>query len=294
MSEKSGTRSAGLAFCHPCWQLIVAAFIGLAFLPGCGGPPIEKAAAGTNEANQAVNSSSFKKTERRWSEIYGNALYELIEERPLAWLPFGVIERHGEHLPWGLDGDKAYLICLRLADKLGGVVLPVNHLAGIHGDRRQGRDEKEFRKSHKAVGDFMFTEDYLRRFLLETYDGLANIGFKVIVAYSGHWPSIQGEILQETAETYTKTGLTTVIPFGEIMACGEVDHGAKWESSIWMALVPGGVRLDAIVDYETGKSGYYRGQEIRSQISKEFGEKALGMIEEYLEEKIDEAFEQRK
>jgi len=294
MSEKSGTRSAGLTVCHPCWQLIVAAFIGLSFLPGCGGPSIEKAAAGANEANQAVNSTRFKKAERRWSEIYGNALYELIEERPLAWLPFGVIERHGEHLPWGLDGDKAYLICLRLADKLGGVVLPVNHLAGVHGDRRQGQDEEEFRKSHKAVGDFMFTEDYLRRFLLETYDGLANIGFRVIVAYSGHWPSIQGEILQETAEAYTKAGLATVIPFGEIMACGEVDHAAKWESSIWTALVPGGVRLDAIVDYETGKPGYYRGQEIRSRISKEFGEKALGMIEEYLEEKIDEALEQRK
>lgn len=294
MSEKTGNRSVGPPVRYLCLQLIVAALIGLSFLPGCGGPSIEKAAAGPGEANQQVNSSRFKKAERRWSEIYGNTLYELVKERPLAWLPFGIIERHGEHLPWGLDGDKAYLICLRLAGKLGGVVLPVNHLAGVHGDRRPDQDEVEFRKSHKSVGDFMFTEDYLRRFLLETYDGLANIGFKVIVAYSGHWPSIQGEILQETAETYTKTGLATVIPFGEIMACGEVDHGARWESSIWMALVPGGVKLNAIIDYETGKSGYYRGEEIRSQISKEFGEKALAMIEEYLSEKIDEAFEQRK
>lgn len=294
MSAQKNDRLAGKYLPMICAflsvNLILACTVGLSFLSGCGGPLDEKAAGQPEERVQPAPGSRFMKAERRWSKIYGNALYELIEERPLAWLPFGVIERHGEHLPWGLDGDKAYLICLRLADKLGGVVLPANHLAGIHGDCRPDQDEEEFRKSHKAVGDFMFTEGYLRRFLLEAYDGLANIGFKVIVAYSGHWPSVQAEILLETAESYTKTGLATVIPFGEIMACGEVDHGAKWESSIWMALVPGGVRMDAIVDYKTGESGYYRGREIRSEISLEFGEKALAMIEEYLSGKIEEAF----
>ena len=62
------------------------------------------------------------------------------------------------------------------------------------------------------------------------------------------------------------------------------------EGSIWAALVPGGVRLDSIVDYSTGKMGWYRGMEIRSQISAEFGEEVLAMIEDYLKAEVDKEF----
>jgi len=234
------------------------------------------------------------KVERRWEKIYGNTLFRLIEERPLAWMSVGVIERHGEHLPWGLDADKAHLICLRLADKFGGVVLPVNHLAGVHGDRRPDQSEEDYRRANRQAADMMYTEGYFRRFLNETFDGLANLGFQVIVAYSGHWPSIQGEILQDEAARFNAGGRATVIPFGEIMACGVVDHGAKYEGSIWAALVPGSVRLDSIVDYSTGKMGWYRGEEIRSHISAEFGEEVLTMIEDYLKAEIDKTFAERE
>jgi hypothetical protein len=140
----------------------------------------------------------------------------------------------------------------------------------------------------------MYSEGYFRSFLNETFDGLANLGFQVIVVYSGHWPQIQCDILQEEADRFNAGGRATVIPFGEIMACGVVDHGAKYESSIWAALVPGSVRLDSIVDYDTGKSGWYRGEEIRSDISVEFGEEVLMKIEEYLEVEIEKAFAERQ
>jgi creatinine amidohydrolase len=247
------------------------------------------------QKTELLEESAFApKVERRWEKIYGNELFRLIEERPLAWLSVGVIECHGEHLPWGLDADKAHLICLRMADRFGGVVLPVNHMAGIHGDRRPDQSEEDFRRASRRAADMMYTEEYFRRFLNETFDGLANLGFQVIVAYSGHWPSIQAEILQEQADRFNAGGRATVIPFGEIMACGMVDHGAKYEGSMWAALVPGGVRLDSIVDYSTGKKGWYRGQEIRSHISPEFGEEVLAMIEEYLKAEIDRAFAERQ
>ncbi len=238
----------------------------------------------------------YMDTERRWEKIYGNRLFELVDERPLAWLPVGVLERHGEHLPWGLDGDKAHLVCVRLAGRLGGVVLPTNNLAGVHGDRSPGRSARDFRDSQRRAADFMFTQDYLRAFLYQSFDGLANLGFRVIVAYSGHYPEIQTRVLRETAEAYTEAsgGQTVVIPFWEPLACGEGDHGARWESSIWAVLVPGGVRLDSIVDYGTGRAGWYRGSEIRSEISTGFGEKALEMIEGYLARHIDDAFKTLK
>ena len=62
--------------------------------------------------------------ERRYEWLYGDELQRLMHARPLAWVSLGVLEEHGEHLPWGLDGLKAHRACLRLAEAIGGVVLP--------------------------------------------------------------------------------------------------------------------------------------------------------------------------
>jgi creatinine amidohydrolase len=227
--------------------------------------------------------------ERRYELLYGEELFRLMQDRPLAWLPLGILEHHGEHLPWGLDGLKAHAVCLRLAHQLGGVVLPAAHLAGIHGDCRN-TDEFEFRRRHAAIGDLLYRESTFRTYLDETFDGLANMGFRVIVAYTGHYPEVQTRILQEAAGAFTATGGATVIPFWEPLACGGGDHGGKWETSIYMALVPTGVRLDAIRDERSGQAGYYRGHDVRGHTSAEFGDAALTQIEAYLDEAVQWAF----
>jgi creatinine amidohydrolase len=227
-------------------------------------------------------------TERRYELLYGQELFSLIRERPLAWLPLGILEQHGEHLPWGLDGLKAHAVCLRLAQQLGGVVLPACHRAGIHGDCRDG-DQTTFRQRHAAIGDLLYREETFRTYLWETFDSLANLGFRIIVAYTGHYPEVQTRILREAAESFSSTGAARVIPFWEPLACGEGDHGGKWETSIYMALAAERVRLDAIRDERTGQAGHYRGQDVRGQASAALGEKALMLIEAYLTEAISEA-----
>jgi creatinine amidohydrolase len=242
-------------------------------------------------------------TERRYEYLYGDELFDLIQECPLAWLPLGILEKHGGHLPWGLDGLKAHAVCLRLAKRLGGVVLPATHLAGIHGDCREA-DESTFRSRHATIGDFLYREETFRTFLTETFDSLANIGFRVIVAYTGHYPDIQTRILKEAAETFTATSplppfeggieggcRVVVIPFWEPLACGEGDHAGKWETSLYLALAPDAVRLDAIADERTGQAGYYRGQDVRTHTSKAFGERALAQVEAYLTEAVERALD---
>lgn len=226
--------------------------------------------------------------ERRYELLYGEELFRLIRERPLAWLPIGILEHHGEHLPWGLDGLKAHAVCLRLAQRLGGIVLPACHLAGIHGDCRDG-DRSAFRQRHAAIGDLLYREETFLTYLWETFDGLSNIGFQIIVAYTGHYPEVQTRILQEAAEAFSSTGAARVIPFWEPLACGEGDHGGKWETSIYLALAGDGVRLDAIRDDHTGQPGSYRGQDVRGQASAALGEQALALIEAYLADAISEA-----
>lgn len=233
--------------------------------------------------------SCFAGRERRWEMLYGREFYSLLNERPLAWLPLGILEKHGDHLPWGLDGMKAHAVCLRMADEFGGIVLPAQQLAGVHGDRKS-EDEQAFRLAHREVGDFMFREQTFRLWLRENLDGLENIGFKVIVAYTGHYPEAQTRIVRQVAEEFNSSGKVTVIPFWEPLACGEGDHGGKWESSLFMALQSGGLRLFDVREDDTGRDGFYRGTPVREQASREFGEAALKMIQNYLGSRIDSVF----
>jgi creatinine amidohydrolase len=228
-----------------------------------------------------------RQTERRYEWLYGDEAPLLIAERPLAWLPLRLLEEHGEHLPWGLDGLKAHGVCLRLAETLQGVVLPACHLAGIHGDPPAGREDA-WRAQAAVAGDMLYTEGLLRRHLRETCQGLANLGFRVVVAYTGHYPAVQTDALAAVAAECSHAGFT-VIPFWEPLACGGGDHGGKWETSIFMALREGGARLSAVADRSSGEPGHYRGQRVRETASVALGEWALRRIEEYLTLAVDEA-----
>ncbi len=232
----------------------------------------------------------MRQSERRYEWLYGDELFELIAEQPVAWLPLGILEKHGGHLPWGLDGLKAHAVCMRLAAELGGVVLPANHQAGIHGDCREA-DDAEFRRRHAQVGALLYREQTLRTFLAETFDGLANLGLQVIVAYTGHYPAVQTRILQEAAEAFSQTGRARVIAFWEELACGGGDHAGKWETSIYLALDPDAVRLAAIRDESTGQAGYYRGEDVSSHTSREFGEDALAQVGSYLTRAVAQALQ---
>jgi|GEM_PF-742523 creatinine amidohydrolase len=226
--------------------------------------------------------------ERQWVRLYGHELFPIIPKEPIAWLPLGILEEHGNHLPWGLDGLKAHGVCTRLAKAMGGLVMPAIHLAGIHGNYK-GDDEAAWRERMRKFGDLLLSEELFKTWLVETFDSLGNMGFKVIVAYTGHYPGIQVRVLEEAAEEYNARGEAKVIPFAQLMATdGEGDHAGKYETSIFMNIDPDRVRLDAIRDAE-GREGFYRGKEIKSSISKEFGVEALGIIEAWMREAVEKA-----
>src|SRR5262245_4003132 len=79
----------------------------------------------------ASHSSNPTPASFRFEHLFGHELQDAIARLPLAWVPLGILEKHGEHLPYGLDATKAHEICLHLSSQLGGVVLPPTHLAGV-------------------------------------------------------------------------------------------------------------------------------------------------------------------
>ncbi len=215
-------------------------------------------------------------TERRYEYIYGGELQALIAERPLAWVPLGILEKHGEHLPWGLDALKAHGVCMHLADKLGGAVLPATHLAGVH--QEWDPDPKVAKKMMAEVGDFYLRERTFRMLLQDTIVGLANIGFEVIVLYTGHYPDMQIEIVQDEATKATQAGVAHVIGFDERSHFKDGDHAGKWETAIYMA-VDGKVRMNKVKPEQGGQLGYWTESSPPTDANKEFGKEVLQKLE---------------
>lgn len=209
--------------------------------------------------------------ERRFELLYGPELKDLIKEKPLAWVPLGILEKHGDHLPWGLDGVKAHGVCLHMARELGGVVLPANHFAGVH--EAWDDDPQRARALQAKVGDFYLSPKTFEMFLCDLLDGLVMIGFSTIVLYSGHYPTLQRDILTRVAKDASEKLNTRIIPFTEIDFFGDGDHAGMYETSLHMAL-GGEVRLDNVHENQRGQWGQWHG-ETPMNASSEFGMQCL-------------------
>jgi creatinine amidohydrolase len=171
-------------------------------------------------------------------------------------------------LPLGFDALKASALCVRIARKTGGVVLP----ASYHGFAGGHRD---------YAGSILFEEDAFVAHLRTTLVRLADMGFKVIVVLTGHYPVEQVDAVKRIAEGISRfrpgvqvIGLAEYEAFpGEMRA----DHAAKWETSIAMHLMPELVRLKAMERHDDPLYGIY-GEDPRIGASAELGRETVDMI----------------
>ncbi|MBI5623326.1 MAG: creatininase family protein [Elusimicrobia bacterium] len=223
----------------------------------------------------------------RYEELLPHELAAAIKERPVAYVPYGSLEWHGRHLPYGVDGLKAHLLCEAAARKYGGVVLPVTYwqrggasLTGTYHGAPEGAVEELF------TGVFRW---------------LASLGFKVIVGVAGHDVPEQLAPLEKAAKAVTVEGLTYGVATYEFLP-GEPwsDHAAAYETSLMMVLRPELVSLDRIKAEELvtdrGKSaaGIW-GEDPRVHASKRKGEadaarlvRGLGTLPDDLLRKVRE------
>ena len=150
----------------------------------------------------------------------------MIETNPVAYVPVGALEWHGEHCALGLDGLKADYICRRAAEVTGGVLFPVMYWNAFHTLRRP----------------FTFRAPYrlFRKQLRGALDALATWGFKSIVVLSGHYPAAMVSLLRkECWRTAKRFGVGALgIPEQALaLDLGYLgDHAALWETSILMAI----------------------------------------------------------
>ena len=147
---------------------------------------------------------------------------------PVVYVPFGLIEWHGRHLPLGNDALKAHGILVKCAEKFGGVVYPPVY---FHVE---------------------FDQEHLVPVVSELFQRLKKTGFRVIIGVSGHNMPQQIAMINNALEPVTADGSVAGVGLWEVSlsACDEssTDHAAKWETSNMMFFYPDFVDMSELGD----------------------------------------------
>jgi len=154
-----------------------------------------------------------------------------LEERaracPVVYVPFGLIEWHGRQLPLGNDALKAHAILCKSAEIYGGAVFPPQWLSADLASRPQ-----------------------LTQVYAELFGKLKEMGFRVIIAVSGHNIPEQIDMLNQALEPVAAGGGLRHWAGWEVSLsqCAEsgTDHAAKWETSNMLFFYPELTDLSAL------------------------------------------------
>ena len=117
-------------------------------------------------------------------------------KNPIAYLPWGALEYHGNHNPIGLDGIKAHGLCIHLAKEVGGIVLPPVYQAANLISSYPGADFEQH--------SIEFSEKLIKLTCEEYLEQLAKQNFKIVMVLTGHAGEPHLDILRGTCAEFNK------------------------------------------------------------------------------------------
>ncbi len=206
---------------------------------------------------------------------------EVIAERdqtPVIYLPLGLLEWHGPHLPLGVDAFNAEAVALQAAKISGGLVMPTLYIGTERERSPEMLDWLGLPTDTYVVGmDFpanslpssYSSEELFALVVREQIRIAESLGFKLIVLISGHAATNQIEALERLAvEINARNNVKVLVKLPFVRNDSgilEVGHASRIETSVMLAIDPETVKQDAlppddqplrntdyaIVDYET-------------------------------------------
>jgi creatinine amidohydrolase len=227
----------------------------------------------------------------RYEEMLPHEVVKARTEKPVAYLPIGGIEWHGEHNPLGLDTVKAHELCIKAAQKGGGLAMP----ALFWGESRESQllefnynvegkvtDKMNLPKENFASGYMggVTPEQehaFYEQLLTHIYYQLKSLGFRVIFVLCGHYPlkdyavKTAQEFMEKNPDMKLYAGIEAD-PVRDIYPNGG-DHAGKWETSIMYTLRPELVDVSVLGNDKSIKPIGVYGDDPRSDDLKEFGQK---------------------
>jgi creatinine amidohydrolase len=157
-----------------------------------------------------------------------NDIEAALKLRSLIYLPLGMIEWHGQHLPVGFDGLCAHQLCLLAAQQTGGLVMPPLYFGtgGGHG---------------AFPWTIMPPAEEIQPLLETVLKRLRDFGVKQVVLYSGHFPEAQVELIQTLAQLFSDVhfrvdALAPSLAKDSVPIAG--DHAARFETALMLGIAP--------------------------------------------------------
>lgn len=239
----------------------------------------------------------------RYEEMLPHEIVEARTRRPVAYLPIGTLEWHGEHLCVGNDAVKAHALAVRLAEQGGGLAFP----ALFWGENRESKlmetdhdpDGKiaakmDLPKANFAPGYMETTpaegDLFYVRLLLHMLRQMESLGFKAIVVLAGHYPLLRHA--KAAVELYSLRGKSRALAVSgyelvrdEIPEAG--DHAAWWETSLLLALRPDCVDLSRLPADPADLIGVM-GRRMPQEASAEHGERGVRLVIDRILARVDE------
>jgi creatinine amidohydrolase len=231
------------------------------------------------------------------------------ESCPVAYLPIGTIEWHGEHNPVGLDTLKIHALLCRCAQEIGGLVFPPLYygenreqalMEANAADREEiaaktGLPADNFRPGYMVETVSEQNRNYLS-LLVHMLHQVKSLGFKVAVIGAGHYPLLDHaraaaalfhqEQSRPKMVVWSMTGYELVR--GRFTPCG--DHAGKWETSLLMHLDPDMQDLSVLPDDQHEKlvGASNNGTQ---ESNAEFGKRATDAIVQCVRTRVEELLE---
>ena len=171
-----------------------------------------------------------------YAELTPQEFRDRLNARPVAYLPVGTLEWHGEHLPFGTDALIGHGLLSDIARKAGGIVLPMVFMGpdgpvgeaggvplyGMDGWTGEQDWGKKIREPGRLEGSaYWQPDDHFMLQINDIFAQLARAGFKAVVV-EGHGPSV-GNIIKHGDELEKKHGL-------KIFNCWGYSQDGKWVS----------------------------------------------------------------
>jgi creatinine amidohydrolase len=191
-----------------------------------------------------------------YSELLPHEFRARLAAKPIAYLPLGTLEWHGEHLPYGSDAIQSEGLMVACARELGGIVLPPIHLGPdrallVEGQGTlYGMDYADTTTPNRPLDGSCYWvppglfQQIVDALLLQ----LKRAGFRAVFA-DGHGPS-RWSWVANMAEREARFGLRLFGVSKDIADAwtSMIDHAARNETSIMLALRPDLVALDRLGD----------------------------------------------
>ena len=239
-----------------------------------------------------------------YSELTPHEFRARIQHAPIAYLPLGTLEWHGEHLPLGADGIQSSGFFQLLARRVGGIVLPMlflgpDRVRDVGGRELYGMDfctnspDKRYPEGQMDGSAYWVPDGLFSTMLDGIMKQLARAGFKIVVAH-GHGPSTGafGESIPAFRERYDLRCFNCWGSAGDGEGLGlQVDHAAMNETSLTMALRPDLVRMENLPQDLSVWPVAINGKDPRIHASAELGRAILAEQVDRMAALLQEALE---